>query len=110
MRAQPGYAAMTGIPVQPAKRRAAPGRGLRVAPTIYRPADDDSNGYRGRTGIYELIAIDDNMRTMIHDGVSEQDLEKYARTLSPGIRADGRRRVLEGSTTLEEVLRVTRAD
>ena len=79
-------------------------------PTLYRAADTDNNGFRGRTGIYELISIDDNMRTMIHDGVSEQDLERYARTMGPGIRADGRRRILAGSTTLEEGLRVTRAD
>jgi general secretion pathway protein E len=67
-------------------------------------------GYRGRTGIYELIAVDDHMRTMIHDGSSEQDLERYARTATPGIRDDGRRKVMEGETTLEEVLRVTRED
>ena len=79
-------------------------------PTLYRASDKDSNGFHGRTGIYELISIDDQMRTMIHDGASEQDLERYARGLGPGIRADGRRRVLEGTTTLEEVLRVTRAD
>jgi general secretion pathway protein E len=79
-------------------------------PTLYRPGTEDSTGYRGRTGIYELIPVDDKMRTIIHDGVSEQDLEKYARTITPGIRDDGRRRVLDGTTTLEEVLRVTRAD
>jgi general secretion pathway protein E len=79
-------------------------------PTLYRPATEDATGYRGRTGIYELIVIDDTMRTMIHDGDSEQKLEKYARTMTPSIRADGRRRVLQGDTTLEEVLRVTRAD
>jgi general secretion pathway protein E len=79
-------------------------------PTLYRPGDDDGGGFHGRTGIYELICINDEMRTMIHDGVSEQKLDKYARRLSPSIRDDGRRRVLEGTTTLEEVLRVTRAD
>jgi len=79
-------------------------------PTIYRPGSADGSGYRGRTGIYELITVDDAMRTMIHDGVSEQQLERHARTMSPSIRADGRRRVLDGTTTLEEVLRVTRAD
>ncbi len=79
-------------------------------PTLYRPGRSDTNGFRGRTGIYELIAIDDTMRTMIHDGASEQNLEKYARTLTPSIRDDGRRRVLDGDTTLEEVLRVTRSD
>jgi general secretion pathway protein E len=79
-------------------------------PTLYRPGIGDGTGYRGRTGIYELIAVDDRMRTMIHDGASEQDFERYARTKSPSIRDDGRRRVLAGHTTLEEVLRVTRED
>jgi len=87
---------------------------LRVAPTnpptLYRPRGGANVGFEGRTGIYELIAIDDDMRTMIHDGVSEQDLERYARTKGPGIRADGRRQVLAGRTTLEELLRVTRED
>jgi general secretion pathway protein E len=77
-------------------------------PTLYRPEKDDNTGFRGRTGIYELIAIDDAMRTMIHDGASEQSLEKYARTQTPSIRDDGQRRVLAGDTTLEEVLRVSR--
>ena len=79
-------------------------------PSLYRPGTDEGTGFRGRTGIYELIQVDDRMRTMIHDGVSEQKLEKYARTMTPGIRDDGRRRVLQGNTTIEEVLRVTRAD
>jgi len=79
-------------------------------PTLYKPGEDDANGFHGRTGIYELIVIDDTMRTMIHDGASEQQMDKYARTLTPSIRDDGCRRVLAGDTTLEEVLRVTRAD
>jgi len=68
------------------------------------------SGYLGRTGIYELVAVTEDMRGMIHDGASEQHLERYARTLSEGIRDDGRRKVLDGVTTLEEVLRVTRED
>jgi len=79
-------------------------------PTIYRQGDVEDGGFRGRTGIYELVPVDDEMRTMIHDGASEQALEKHARTLSPSIRDDGRTKVLSGVTTLEEVLRVTRAD
>jgi general secretion pathway protein E len=50
------------------------------------------------------------MRTMIHDGAGEHELEKYARTLTPGIRDDGRAKILAGITTLEEVLRVTHED
>ena len=79
-------------------------------PTLYKPGDGPNNGFIGRTGIYELIAIDEDMRTMIHDGASEQDLDRHARKFSTSIRGDGRRRVLAGETTLEEVLRVTRED
>src|SRR5258708_23601764 len=77
---------------------------------LYRPSSEPGNGYRGRTGIYELIAVDDHIRTMIHDWSSEQDLERYARTASARIRDDRRRQVMSGETTLEEVLRVTRED
>lgn len=79
-------------------------------PTLYRPDTESGTGFHGRTGIYEVIAVNDEMRTMIHDGASEQELERYARTMTPSIRDDGHRRVLEGDTTLEEVSRVTRAD
>ncbi len=79
-------------------------------PTLYRAvgcAECNQLGYRGRTGIYELVELDDEMRSRIHDGDSEQKLEAYARQRSPGMRQDGWRRVLAGETTLEEVLRVT---
>jgi general secretion pathway protein E len=79
-------------------------------PTLYRPGPGSNGGFQGRTGIYELISLDDNMRKMIHDGVSEQDLERYARTKGPSIRTDGQHQVLAGATTLEELLRVTRED
>lgn len=68
------------------------------------------SGYSGRTGIYEVVNVDESLRNKIHDGESEQALEQYARTQSPSIRRDGIRVVLEGRTTLEEVLRVTRED
>lgn len=67
-------------------------------------------GYRGRTGIYELVIFDDRIRTLVHNGAGEQELIRHARSLGPSIRDDGRRKVLEGVTTLEEVLRVTRED
>ena len=80
------------------------------SPTLYRPGRESTGGYRGRSGIYELIIVDDAMRTMIHDGVSEQEIERHARLSTPSIRDDGRSRVLRGETTIEEVLRVTRED
>ncbi len=80
------------------------------SPVLYRPGRDASSGYRGRTGIYELMICDDTMRTMIHDGAGEQDLERHARRSTPSIRDDGRAKVMRGETTIEEVLRVTRED
>jgi general secretion pathway protein E len=80
-----------------------------LAPVLYRPGREGS-GYRGRTGIYELIMVDDAMRAMIHDGVSELELERHARSTTPSIRDDGRAKILSGATTIEEVLRVTRED
>jgi general secretion pathway protein E len=50
------------------------------------------------------------MRSMIHDGAAEHDLERQARTLTPSIREDGRSKVLRGETTLDEILRVTHED
>jgi general secretion pathway protein E len=44
---------------------------------------------------------------MIHDGQGEQAMLQHARQRYPGIEEDGRRRVLAGETTLEEVMRVT---
>lgn len=82
-------------------------------PLLYHPDEAAlraGGGYRGRTGIYELVTIDDELRTMIHDGAGEHELERYARTRSPSIRDDGLRKALAGATTLEEVLRVTRSD
>lgn len=82
-------------------------------PTIYRAVgceDCNFNGYRGRTGIHELLVVDETIREMIHSGKGEQSVEKYIRKHSPSIRQDGCNRVLAGRTTLEEVLRVTREE
>jgi len=70
----------------------------------------NNRGYRGRTGIYELVTIDDTLRSMIHDGAGEHQMEKHARQFSASIRQDGVRLILAGQTSLEEVLRVTRED
>lgn len=82
-------------------------------PTLYHArgcAHCHQQGYRGRTGIYELVVFDDHLRTLIHNAASEQDMTRHARSLGPSIREDGRRKVLEGATTVEEVLRVTREE
>ena len=66
-------------------------------------------GYRGRTGIYELLVVDPDLRRKIHDAKSEEEIRAHA--LSHGmtsLRDDGARWVADGTTSLEEVVRVTR--
>lgn len=81
--------------------------------TLYHAAGCEKcnhNGYVGRSGIYELITIDSKMRELIHEGESEQAMTTYARQQGLSLTQDGYEKVLNGTTTLEEVLRVTRAN
>ncbi len=67
-------------------------------------------GYRGRSGIYELLLVDEEMRRLVHESVAESVLRDHAlRRGMTMLREDGLRWVGSGDTTLEEVLRVTRA-
>ncbi|CDZ79131.1 Type II traffic warden ATPase [Legionella massiliensis] len=65
------------------------------------------HGYRGRTGIYELIPMDEALRGMIHRNESLQVIDNHLRPAVPTIRQDGFKRVLAGDTSLAEILRVT---
>ncbi|UUX96514.1 type II secretion system ATPase GspE [Aquabacterium sp. J223] len=66
-------------------------------------------GYRGRTGVYELMVADDKVRSLIHSRAAESQLFVAAEGagLKP-MREDGERLVAEGITSPEEVMRVTR--
>jgi general secretion pathway protein E len=66
-------------------------------------------GYLGRTGIYELLEVDETIRTAIHNRESEQKLRERALAIGfKPLSEDGRRWVKSGVTTEEELLRVTR--
>jgi general secretion pathway protein E len=68
------------------------------------------SGYKGRTGIYELLAVDDELRKLIHDRADEQTLREHAGGHGMrSLREDGMRLAAEGTVSVEEVLRVTRA-
>jgi len=87
--------------------------GVNEPPTIYNAKGCDEcnfQGYRGRTGIYDLLIVNEKIRQAIHNGDSELIIEKMARHYGPSIRSDGRDQVLAGHTTVEEILRVTRED
>jgi len=69
------------------------------------------SGFSGRKGIFELLSVNDEIRQMIHDGASTPALRAKARTLGMDtLREDGLRKVEEGLTTLNEVLRTTLGD
>lgn len=68
-------------------------------------------GYKGRTAIYELFIINDEIRDMILKMVSSQELMKKAKKLGMRtLRETGWEKVKEGITTPEEVLRVTETE
>ena len=67
-----------------------------------------NEGYYGRTGIFELLVIDDNIRNFILERASSQKIKKYS--IEKGmktLRMDGAEKVKKGLTTISEVLRVT---
>jgi general secretion pathway protein E len=79
---------------------------------LYAPVGCDQcegTGYRGRTGIYELLIVSDEVRRLILARAEAQEIHRAA--VQEGMRTmyeDGIRKALLGMTTLDEVLRVTR--
>ncbi len=66
-------------------------------------------GYKGRTGIYELMVADDTIRALIHNRAAESKV--YVAAEDAGLRsmrADGQRLIDAGITSPEEVMSVTR--
>ncbi len=69
----------------------------------------DPSGYRGRTGVFELLVVDDTIRDQIHNQAAESEIRGAAIAAGMSLmRDDGDRLVAEGITSPEEVLRVTR--
>jgi general secretion pathway protein E len=67
------------------------------------------SGYKGRTGVYELMVADDKVRSLIHSRAAESQLFVAAESAGlKSMREDGERLVAEGITSPEELMRVTR--
>jgi len=87
-----------------------------VRGAVYRPHDDGCDeclgtGYRGRTGIYELLTISDKTRSMVVQNLSSSEIRNQA--IDEGmttLRMDGASKFLQGLTSLEEVIRITQDD
>ncbi len=70
-----------------------------------------STGYKGRSGIYELLMVDDEVRTLVLSGASAVAVARKAKEQGMRtLRDDGIRVVMEGGTSLDEVMRVTQED
>jgi len=68
------------------------------------------SGFRGRIGIYELITVDKKLKEIIHNEEGELASTSYVRSVSPSIRQHGHQLVIQGITSIEEVLYVTQND
>jgi len=67
-----------------------------------------NTGYSGRSGIYEMLVLDDGFRDLVATRPSVTQLRRYAYTRGMvGLREDGLRKLRRGVTTIEEVLRAT---
>ncbi|MBU0554299.1 type II secretion system ATPase GspE [Myxococcota bacterium] len=91
-------------------------RFLRMTPGyVFRPKGCQEcldSGFKGRSGIYELILVDDDIRGLITKNVPSNEIKKMA-IMKKGmltLRDDGARRVMMGDTSIAEVLRVTQDD
>jgi general secretion pathway protein E len=66
-------------------------------------------GYKGRTGVYELMTVDDSIRALVHERAAEPRILAAAQANGlRSMREDGDRLIAEGVTSAEEVVRVTR--
>ena len=91
------------------ERLQALGSGYVYAPVGCQECRD--TGYRGRTGIYELLVIDDDVRPLIMENKDSGTIKKTA--IKKGmqtLRDDGARKVMAGETSMAEILRVTQDD
>ncbi len=88
--------------------------GLGQNGVLYRASGCDAclgTGYRGRTGIYELLTVDDMARQLIHDRGSTQALREHMADRGwQTIRQAGVEKAAAGVTAVEEVVRVTQAE
>jgi type II secretion system protein E len=81
--------------------------------TLYSPGECElcRRGYLGRTGIFELLVIDDEVRRQVLDKASSTEIKQ--RAVEKGMRtllADGRGKVIAGQTCIEELMRVCQRD
>ncbi len=65
-----------------------------------------NQAYSGRLGVFEIITMDQQLKSMIHQNKAESELAAYAHQVHSSIQADAREKLLAGQTTVDEILRV----
>ena len=96
--------------IEPLRRRF----GDKLPDTLYRGRGCrrcQGTGYRGRIGIFEMMVVTDEVRSLILKNASPRDLRRAsAEQGMTSLRDDGFRHLAEGRTTVQEVIRVTKDD
>lgn len=97
----------------PANETVAPMLGIASDAIVYQAVGCDQcghTGYRGRTGVYEAVRVDETIRRLINEGGDEQAIVDHAFRRSSDLASAARALVLAGQTTPEEAIRVSRRD
>lgn len=87
--------------------------GIEAGTTVYEPAGCaacSNTGFKGRIGVFEAIRIDETIRKLIHDDGDEAAIARHAFRKSHDLTGAARTLVLDGKTTPEEAVRITRRD
>lgn len=88
--------------------------GIAAGTTVYTPKGCPEcrfTGYKGRTVIAEIMPVDLTVRSLISNQASEQEIRDYSRSIGMStMREDARRKVIEGVTSIEEMLIATLID
>jgi general secretion pathway protein E len=103
---------LLGVQAQRLVRKLCPHCRRQDAQGLWHPVGCEQcsrTGYKGRTGVYELMTVDETMQALIHNRAPELELVAAARAAGlRSMREDGERLVREGITSAQEVIRVTR--
>lgn len=104
---EPSLAEIEKVELTPEQVQAAGGK-------FWRPVGCEncgSLGYRGRSGIYEFLVVNDEVRTLVMERKDAGTIKRAAlRNGMRTLRVDGGDKILQGVTSVEEVLRVTQAE
>lgn len=91
----------------------APAIGIPPNATVWKArgcAECSGSGFKGRVGVYEAVKIDDTLRRMINEGADEAAMADHAFAAAPTLAESARALVLNGTTTIEEAIRIARHD